>query len=129
MARRHKVATVWSEQRERPVWAKKAKTRSTKPVGIAQKKQTEPHRMVGWHNAVATRLGEALAETEKRCNTLIHSFLSPRFTGLKNMFIPQQGRPASASLRRDGALALFACPCLSSFAPRGGSPIRLATQA
>jgi len=51
MARRHKVATVWSEQRERPVWAKKAKTRSPKPVGIAQK-QTEPHRMVGWHKAM-----------------------------------------------------------------------------
>ncbi|MBQ3217869.1 MAG: hypothetical protein IJB33_03255, partial [Akkermansia sp.] len=30
------------------------------------KKQREPHRMVGWHNAVATRLGEALAETEGR---------------------------------------------------------------
>ncbi len=82
MARRQKIATVWSEQRERPVWAKKAKTRSRKPVDIAQK-QTEPHRRVGWHNAVATRLGEALAETEKHRNTLIHCFLSPRFTGLK----------------------------------------------
>ncbi|MBQ3218328.1 MAG: hypothetical protein IJB33_05605, partial [Akkermansia sp.] len=30
--------------------------------------------------------GEALAETEKRCNTLIHRFLSPRFTGLKIIF-------------------------------------------
>ena len=56
--------------------------------GYSAKKQTEPHRTVGWHNAVATRLGEALAETEKHRNTLIHRFLSPRFTGLKNVFIP-----------------------------------------
>ena len=31
-------------------------------------------------------LGEALAETEMRRNTLIHRFLSPRFTGLKIIF-------------------------------------------
>ena len=97
MARRHKVATVWSEQRERPVWAKKAKTRSPKPVGKA-KKQREPHRMVGWHNAVATRLGEALAETEKHRNTLIHRFLSPRFTGLKIILISSRGSAHYRSL-------------------------------
>ena len=97
MARRHKVATVWSEQRERPVWAKKAKTRSPKPVGKA-KKQREPHRMVGWHNAVATRLGEALAETEKHRTTLIHRFLSPRFTGLKIILISSRGSAHYRSL-------------------------------
>ena len=47
--------------------------------------------MVGWHNAVATRLGEALAETEKHRNTLIHRFLSPRFTGLKIILISSRG--------------------------------------
>ena len=66
--------------------------------GYSAKKQTEPHRMVGWHNAVATRLGEALAETEKRRNTLIHSFLSPRFTGLNLFSIPSRGSARVARL-------------------------------
>ena len=69
MARRHNVAHGGAASAAEP-WD-------------SRKKQTEPHRMVGWHNAVATRLGVALAETEKHRNTLIHRFLSPRFTGLK----------------------------------------------
>ena len=41
------------------------------------------------------------------------------FHGAQKYVYPWQGRPASASLRRDGSLALLADPCLSSFAPRG----------
>ena len=76
--------------------------------------------MVGWHNAVATRLGEALAETEKHRNTLIHRFLSPRFTGLKIILISSRGVRLRQAYAETGRSLLFACPCLSSFAPEGG---------
>ena len=68
--------------------------------------------MVGWHNAVSSCLGEALAETEKRCNTLIHRFLSPRFTGLKIIF----------HLLAGAALTIVRLPLPEFFRPLTGAP-------
>ena len=70
--------------------------------------------MVGWHNAVATRLGEALAETEGReprdgkASQYFDSSLSVTpFHGAQNYSHLQQGQRSLS----------FAHPCLSSFAP------------
>ena len=73
--------------------------------------------MVGWHNAVATRLGEALAETEGReprdgkASQYFDSSLSVTpFHGAQNYSHLKQGQRSLS----------FACPCLSSFAPIRG---------
>ncbi|MBQ7022910.1 MAG: hypothetical protein IJN29_04970, partial [Akkermansia sp.] len=65
-----------------------------------------------------TQAGGGAAELRNPCNAVKNNkaqgtcgdSLSPRFTGLKNMFIPQQGLHNRCAI---------AHPCLSSFAPEG----------